>query len=79
MEQCYVHGCLSQNVVWGCWVSRVSVLASVMKNWFSNSPEEESNPNSTSKEHHEPGQVIVLWLISVLAKLEVGVLAEVQC
>ena len=78
MEQCQIDCDLRQRVIRYCRISCISVAASVVKNWFSNSIEEEANSNTTSKQHHEPGDVIEFRLVSIFAKLDVGILAEVQ-
>ena len=39
--------------------------------------EEQSNTNATSEQHDKPCDVIVLWFVIWLTKLDVSILAEV--
>ena len=78
MEQCQIDCDLRQRVIRYCRISCISVAASVVKNWFSNSIKEQANTNAASKQHHEPGDVVIFRFVTVFAELDVGILAEVQ-
>jgi len=56
----------------------IPVFASIVENRFSHSIKEQTNANSTSKQHDKPSHIIILWFVSWFTQLQVRIFAKVQ-
>ena len=45
---------------------------------FGNAVEEKADADAAREEHEEPGDVVVLGLVIILAQFDVGILGEVE-
>ena len=78
MEKRKVDSLLRQSVIRQGRVTSVSVRSYVVVYRLCDTVEEEGSTNTTGKQHAEPGGIVILRHTTVMAKLDISILAVVD-